>query len=89
LDREKNPVYVTGDGTFGPYFPWRGRRLWRLGPRALRKRTGSGTGWSREQRYVDAQLDAQDAKDRQQLIMEKANEQAMLKVRRNQSSGQT
>jgi hypothetical protein len=33
-----------------------------------------------EQRYVDAQLDAQDAKDRQQLIMEKANEQAMLKV---------
>jgi hypothetical protein len=41
---------------------------------------GSGTGWSREQRYVDAQLDAQDAKDRQQLIMEKANEQAMLKV---------
>jgi len=35
---------------------------------------------SPHQRYVDAQLDAQDAKDRQQLIMEKANEQATLKV---------
>jgi hypothetical protein len=41
---------------------------------------GDGTGWAREipigpppgLRYVDAQLDAQDAKDRQELIEKKA-----------------
>src|SRR5262249_44877864 len=39
---------------------------------------GSGTGWAREiplgpsphQRYVDAQLDAQDAKDRQERLIQ-------------------
>ena len=31
-------------------------------------------------RYVDAQLDAQDAKDRQELIEKKAREQALLKL---------
>jgi len=49
---------------------------------------GSGTGWTREiplgpsmhQRYVDAQLDAQDAKDRRELIEQKAREQAALKA---------
>jgi len=49
---------------------------------------GDGTGWSREiplgpsmhQRYVDAQLDAQDAKDRRELIEQKAREQALLKA---------
>ena len=49
---------------------------------------GSGTGWAREiplgpsmhQRYVDAQLDAQDAKDRRELIEQKAREQAALKA---------
>jgi hypothetical protein len=49
---------------------------------------GSGTGWAREipigpppsLRYVDAQLDAQDAKDRQELIEKKAREQAMQKL---------
>jgi hypothetical protein len=48
---------------------------------------GSGTGWAREiplgpsphQRYVDAQLDAQDLKDRRELIEQKAQEQALLK----------
>jgi hypothetical protein len=43
---------------------------------------GSGTGWAHETpigpppglRYVDAQLDAQDAKDRQELIEKKARE---------------
>jgi hypothetical protein len=32
------------------------------------------------QRYVDAQLDAQDAKDRRELIEQKAREQALLKA---------
>ena len=49
---------------------------------------GSGTGWAHETpigpppglRYVDAQLDAQDAKDRQELIEKKAREQAMQKL---------
>ena len=49
---------------------------------------GDGTGWSRSiplgpsmhQRYVDAQLDAQDAKDRRELIEQKAREQALLKA---------
>jgi hypothetical protein len=49
---------------------------------------GSGTGWAHEiplgpsvhQRYVDAQLDAQDAKDRRELIEQKAREQAALKA---------
>jgi hypothetical protein len=49
---------------------------------------GDGTGWAREipicpppgLRYVDAQLDAQDAKDRQELIEKKAREQAMQKL---------
>jgi hypothetical protein len=49
---------------------------------------GSGTGWAREiplgpapgTRWIDQQLDAQDAKDRQQLIMQKAREQAALKA---------
>jgi hypothetical protein len=31
-------------------------------------------------RYVDAQLDAQDAKDRQEPIEKKAREQALLKL---------
>jgi len=46
---------------------------------------GSGTGWAREiplgpsmhQRYVDAQLDAQDAKDRHELIERDAKLKAM------------
>jgi hypothetical protein len=49
---------------------------------------GSGTGWvdaqpigpSPHQRYVDAQLDAQDLKDRRELIEQKAREQALLKA---------
>ena len=49
---------------------------------------GSGTGWAHETpigpppglRYVDAQLDAQDAKDRQELVEKKAREQALLKL---------
>lgn len=49
---------------------------------------GGGTGWAREiplgpsihQRYVDAQIDAQDAKDRQELIKQKAKEAALLKA---------
>jgi len=49
---------------------------------------GDGTGWSRgiplgpsmHQRYVDAQLDAADAKDRRELIEQKAREQALLKA---------
>jgi hypothetical protein len=54
---------------------------------------GSGTGWAHETplgpppglRYVDAQLDAQDAKDRQELIEKKAREQAMLKLAEGKS----
>ena len=49
---------------------------------------GSGTGWAHQTpigpppglRYVDQQLDAQDAKDRQELIEKKAGEQAMQKL---------
>src|SRR5262249_13372855 len=49
---------------------------------------GSGTGWAREIplgppagiRYVDQQLDAQDAKDRRELIEQKVREQALLKA---------
>jgi hypothetical protein len=49
---------------------------------------GSGTGWAHQTpigpppglRYVDQQLDAQDAKDRQELIEKKAREQAMQKL---------
>ena len=51
-------------------------------------RPGGGSGWAREiplgpsmhQRYVDAQLDAQDAKDRRELIEQKARDQAALKA---------
>jgi hypothetical protein len=50
--------------------------------------SGSGTGWARETpigpppglRYVDAQLDAQDAKDRAELIEREAKLQATQKV---------
>ena len=49
---------------------------------------GSGTGWAHETpigpppglRYVDAQLDAQDAKDRSELIEREAKLQATQKV---------
>jgi hypothetical protein len=49
---------------------------------------GPGTGWSREvpfgpsphARYVDAQLDAQDAKDRHELIVEEARRKAAQKL---------
>jgi hypothetical protein len=52
---------------------------------------GSGTGWAREiplgpsphQRYVDQQIDAQDMKDRQELIEKKAREQAAMKLAEN------
>jgi hypothetical protein len=55
--------------------------------------SGSGTGWAHETpigpppglRYVDAQLDAQDAKDRQELIEKKAREQALLKLAEGKS----
>jgi hypothetical protein len=48
---------------------------------------GSGTGWGAATplgpppglRYVDQQIDAQDAKDRQELVEKKAREQALLK----------
>jgi hypothetical protein len=54
---------------------------------------GSGTGWAREIpigpppgiRYVDQQLDAQDQKDRQELIEKKAREQALLKFAEGKS----
>ena len=50
--------------------------------------SGDGTGWAREiplgpsshQRYVDTQLDAQDAKDRAELIERDANLKAMDKL---------
>jgi hypothetical protein len=49
---------------------------------------GSGTGWAREiplgpsmhQRYVDQQFDAQDAKDRAELIRQHAQLEAMDKL---------
>jgi len=49
---------------------------------------GGGTGWAREtplgpsvhQRYVDAQLDAQDAKDRAELVERDARLKAMEKL---------
>jgi hypothetical protein len=49
---------------------------------------GSGTGWAHETpigpppglRYVDAQLDAQDAKDRAELIEREAKLQVTQKV---------
>jgi hypothetical protein len=49
---------------------------------------GSGTGWAHETplgpppglRYVDAQLDAQDAKDRAELVEREAKLQAMEKL---------
>jgi len=49
---------------------------------------GSGTGWAHEApigpppglRYVDAQLDAQDAKDRAELVEREAKLQAAQKV---------
>jgi hypothetical protein len=49
---------------------------------------GSGTGWAREiplgpsmhQRYVEAQFDAQDAKDRAELIRQHAQLEAMEKL---------
>jgi hypothetical protein len=49
---------------------------------------GSGTGWSHETplspppglRYVDQQIDAQDMRDRKELIEKKAKEQALLKA---------
>jgi hypothetical protein len=58
------------------------------GDRAPANVPSSGTGWAREiplgppphQRYVDAQLDAQDVKDRRELIEQKAREQALLKA---------
>jgi hypothetical protein len=54
----------------------------------LRPPAGGGTGWAREvpfrpsqhARYVDAQLDAQDAKDREALIMQEAQRQALFKA---------
>ena len=53
-----------------------------------RPSAGDGTGWAREiplgpsmhQRYVDAQLDAQDAKDRAELVEREARLQAMEKL---------
>jgi hypothetical protein len=49
---------------------------------------GSGTGWAHEtplgpsphQRYVDQQIDAQDMRDRQELVEKKARGQALLKA---------
>jgi hypothetical protein len=54
---------------------------------------GSGTGWAHETpigpppglRYVDAQLDVQDANDRQELIEKKAREQALQKLAEGKS----
>jgi hypothetical protein len=54
---------------------------------------GGGTGWAREiplgpsvhQRYVDAQLDAQDAKDRAELIEREAKLNAMAKLAKPKS----
>jgi len=50
-------------------------------PTSPRQSAGDGTGWAHEmpigpsmhQRYVDAQLDAQDAKDRQERIQQAAS----------------
>jgi hypothetical protein len=54
----------------------------------LRPAAGGGTGWAREvpfgpsphARYVDAQLDAQDAKDRHTLIVEEAQRMAARRL---------
>jgi hypothetical protein len=53
-----------------------------------RPSAGDGSGWSRSipigpsmhQRYVDQQIDAQDAKDRRELVEQKAREQELLKA---------
>jgi hypothetical protein len=55
--------------------------------------SGSGTGWGHSTplgpppgiRYVDQQIDAQDQKDRQELIEKKAREQALLKLAEGKS----
>jgi len=57
-------------------------------PASPRPSAGDGTGWAREipiglsphQRYVDAQLDAQDAKDRQERIQQAASVEGARKV---------
>jgi len=57
-------------------------------PASPRPSAGDGTGWAREiplgpsmhQRYVDAQLDAADAKDRAELIERETRLQAMEKL---------
>ena len=62
-------------------------------PASPRPSAGDGTGWAREipigpppgLRYVDQQLDAQDQKDRQELIEKKAREQALLKLAEGKS----
>jgi hypothetical protein len=54
----------------------------------VRPAPGGGTGWAREvafgpsphARYVDAQLDAQDRRDRHQLILEEAKRRAAEQV---------
>jgi hypothetical protein len=54
---------------------------------------GDGTGWAREipigpsvhQRYVDAQLDAQDARDKAERIRQDAQLQAMQKLAEGKS----
>ena len=56
-------------------------------PTSPRPSAGDGTGWGAATplgpppglRYVDQQIDAQDAKDRQELVEKKAREQALLK----------
>jgi hypothetical protein len=53
-----------------------------------RQPPSGGTGWAREvpfgpsphARYVDAQLDAQDAKDREALLMQEAQRKALFKA---------
>ena len=57
-------------------------------PTSPRPSAGDGTGWAREiplgpsmhQRYVTAQLDAQDAKDRQERIQQAASAETARKV---------
>jgi hypothetical protein len=54
----------------------------------VRQPPGGGTGWAREipfgpsahARYVDAQLDAQDAKDRHDLIVQEAQRKAARRL---------
>ena len=54
----------------------------------VRQPSGAGTGWAREvpfgpsphARYVDAQLDAQDVKDREALIVEEARRKATQRL---------